>query len=197
MPDLTTAGAPPYAAVTVWLTGLPAAGKSTLAAGLVRWLRSEGRPACVLDGDDLRLGLSVDLGFSASDRQENVRRAAEVARLVAQAGVVAVVSLVSPYAAHRAAARAVHARAGVRFIEVFVDTPPQQCRSRDPKGLYARAARGEITHLTGADDPYEPPERPEVRVAAGELAPDRCVELVAMALDGPASAAPQTLGLAQ
>lgn len=178
--------APPGGA-TVWLTGLPGAGKSTLAIGLARCLRAQGRAACVLDGDALRRGLSADLGFGARDREENVRRAAELALLVAQAGVVAVVSLVSPYAGHRTSARALHQGPGIPFVEVFVDTPPEECRRRDPKGLYARAERGEITGLTGVDDPYEPPAHPDVRVPAGALSPDRCVDMVAMALGEPAS----------
>ncbi|WP_199431279.1 adenylyl-sulfate kinase [Qaidamihabitans albus] len=148
--------------LTVWLTGLSASGKSTIAAELERRLVAAGRPAYLLDGDNLRHGLGADLGFSAADRAENVRRTAEVAALFADAGVIAVVSLVSPYRGDRERARTTHEAAGLPFVEVFVDTPLELCETRDPKGLYARARSGEITGFTGVDDPYEPPESPEV-----------------------------------
>lgn len=147
---------------TVWLTGLSGSGKSTVAVELERLLVAEGRPAYRLDGDNLRHGLNADLGFSAEDRDENVRRAGEVARLFADAGVIAVVPLISPYRAGRDRARAVHEASGVPFVEVFVDTPIELCEQRDPKGLYAKARAGEITGFTGIDDPYEAPERPEL-----------------------------------
>jgi bifunctional enzyme CysN/CysC len=149
---------------TVWLTGLPASGKSTLAAAVERRLVEAGRPAYLLDGDNLRHGLNGDLGFSEADRAENVRRTAHVACLLADAGVVALVSLVSPYAAERDRARALHADAGLPFSEVWVATPPADCEARDPKGLYARARRGELTGLTGVDAPYEPPAAAELVV---------------------------------
>ncbi|HEY3006291.1 MAG TPA: adenylyl-sulfate kinase [Kribbellaceae bacterium] len=147
---------------TVWLTGLPASGKSTVAVELERRLLAAGRPAYLLDGDNLRHGLNADLGFSAADRAENVRRVGEVARLFADAGVVAVVSLVSPYRADRDRVRASHAAAGLPFVEVFVDTPVELCEERDPKGLYARARGGELPGFTGVDDPYEAPPAPEL-----------------------------------
>lgn len=147
---------------TVWLTGLSGSGKSTVAVALERLLVAGGRPAYRLDGDNLRLGLNADLGFSAADRDENVRRAGEVARLMAEAGVVALVPLISPYRAGRDRARAVHEATGVRFLEVFVDTPIELCERRDPKGLYAKARAGEITGFTGIDDPYESPEAPDL-----------------------------------
>jgi adenylyl-sulfate kinase len=147
---------------TVWLTGLPSSGKSTIAAAVEERLLAEGRAAYLLDGDNLRHGLCGDLGFSADDRAENVRRAAHTARLMADAGVVAVVSLVSPYAASRELARTVHEEDGLPFVEVFVDTPPDECARRDPKGLWARARAGELTGFTGVDDPYERPESPDV-----------------------------------
>ena len=137
-------------------------GKSTVAVALERLLVAGGRPAYRLDGDNLRLGLNADLGFSAADRDENVRRAGEVARLLADAGVVAIVPLISPYRAGRDRARAVHEAAGVPFFEVFVDTPIELCEQRDPKGLYAKARAGEITGFTGIDDPYEAPIAPEL-----------------------------------
>jgi bifunctional enzyme CysN/CysC len=157
---------------TVWLTGLSASGKSTVGAELERRLVAAGRPAYLLDGDNLRLGLTSDLGFSAEDRTENVRRVAEVARLIADAGLVAIVSLISPYRVDRDRARDVHREAGLPFYEVFVDTPIELCERRDPKGLYARARAGELRGFTGVDAPYESPEDPELvlRPADGEPA---------------------------
>jgi bifunctional enzyme CysN/CysC len=152
------------AGATIWLTGLPASGKSTVAAALEARLVAEGRPAYLLDGDNVRHGLSGDLGFSAEDRAENIRRVAHVARLMADAGTVAIVSLVSPAAADRDLARSLHEAAGLEFVEVWVDTPVEVCEARDPKGLYARARAGTLTGLTGIDAPYEPPVRPEVVV---------------------------------
>ena len=146
--------------MTVWLTGLSASGKSTIAAELERRLVVAGRPAYLLDGDNLRHGLNADLGFSPSDRAENVRRVGEVAQLFADAGLVAIVSLISPYRADRDLVRARHAAAGLDFVEVFVDTPVDVCEARDPKGMYARARAGEITGFTGVDDPYEVPVEP-------------------------------------
>jgi bifunctional enzyme CysN/CysC len=152
----------PSRGATVWLTGLSGSGKSTVAAACERALVDAGRPAYVLDGDNLRHGLNADLGFSAADRAENVRRVGHVARLLADAGVVALVPLISPYRADRELVRALHAEAGVPFIEVFVDTPLELCEQRDPKGLYAKARAGEITGFTGIDDPYEAPDAPDV-----------------------------------
>ena len=153
-----------FAGATVWLTGLSGSGKSTVAFEVERRLVSSSRPAYVLDGDNLRHGLNAGLGFSAADRAENVRRVGEVALLLADAGVVALAPLVSPYRADRARARAIHDEAGLPFVEVFVDTPLAVCEARDPKGLYARARAGEIRGFTGVDDPYEPPEDPELRL---------------------------------
>ncbi len=150
------------AGATVWFTGLSGSGKSTVAAAVEAALVQRGRPAYLLDGDNLRHGLNGDLGFTAADREENVRRASEVARLFADAGVVALVPLISPYRAGRDRARAIHEVAGLAFIEVFVDTPVELCERRDPKGLYAKARAGEITGFTGVDDPYEPPLAPEL-----------------------------------
>jgi len=141
---------------TVWLTGLPASGKSTLAKALEESLIDSGVSAYRLDGDNLRHGLCGDLGFSDGDREENVRRTGHVARILADAGVVAIVALVSPFQASRAAARAMHEADGLRFIEVFVDTPLEECERRDPKGLYAKARAGELDGMTGIDSVYEP-----------------------------------------
>ena len=142
------ASAPPKGA-TVWFTGLSGSGKSIVAVEIERRLVASGRPAYLLDGDNLRHGLNADLGFSPEDRAENVRRVAEVARLMADAGVVVLVSLVSPYRADRDAARAIHDEAGLPFLEVFVDTPLEVAEARDPKGLYAKARAGEIRDFTG------------------------------------------------
>jgi bifunctional enzyme CysN/CysC len=157
-----------HGGATLWMTGLPGSGKSTVAAGVEAQLLGQGRSAYVLDGDNLRHGLNGDLGFSADDRAENVRRTAEVSALLADAGVVVLVALVSPYRADRDAAREVHAARGLPFLEIHVATSLEECERRDPKGLYARARAGEITGLTGVDDPYEPPEAAEVVVGAGE-----------------------------
>jgi len=146
----------------VWLTGLSGSGKSTVAVELERRLVAEGRAAYLLDGDNLRHGLNVDLGFSAADRDENVRRVGEVATLFADAGMVAVVPLVSPYRAARDAVRARAEGAGVRFVEVHVATSLAECERRDPKGLYAKARAGELRGMTGIDDPYEAPAAPEL-----------------------------------
>lgn len=157
---------------TVWFTGLPASGKSTIAAAVEERLLAEGRPAYMLDGDNLRHGLNGNLGFEPADRKENIRRTAHVARLFADAGVVAFVSLVSPYRADRDLARSLHAEEGLPFLEVWVSTSAEECARRDPKGLYARAKRGEITGLTGVDAPYEEPERPELEIKGDEAVED-------------------------
>ncbi|WP_027503006.1 sulfate adenylyltransferase subunit CysN [Rhodococcus sp. UNC363MFTsu5.1] len=147
---------------TVWLTGLSASGKSTVAVELERRLVASGVPAYRLDGDNLRHGLNSDLGFGAADRAENVRRVGEVAQLLADAGMVAVASLISPYREDRDRVRAQHIAAGLPFIEVFIDTPVEVCEARDPKGMYAKARAGEITGFTGVDDPYEAPTNAEL-----------------------------------
>jgi len=168
---------------TVWLTGLPASGKSTIAVALEEQLATQGQSAYLLDGDNLRCGLNSDLGFGPGDRAENVRRVAHVARLFADAGTVAIVSLISPYAGDRALARRIHAEAGIEFLEVFVNTPQRECERRDPKGLYARARRGEIKGFTGIDGPYEPPPAPELELRPAELAPEALVGLLLSALE--------------
>jgi adenylyl-sulfate kinase len=169
----------------VWFTGLSGSGKSTVAVEVERRLVADGRAAYLLDGDNLRHGLNVDLGFSAEDRDENVRRVGEVAALFADAGVVALVPLVSPYREARDKVRARVESAGLRFTEVHVATPLEECERRDPKGLYAKARAGELTGMTGIDDPYEAPAAPEL-----ELLPDhgdpaaqaqRVLELLALA----------------
>jgi len=173
----------PSRGATVWMTGLPASGKSTLAVAVEQALVGSGRPAYVLDGDNVRHGLCGDLGFSADDRAENIRRVAHVARLMADAGVVALVSLVSPLSRERARARELHREAALPFFEVFVDTPLDVCEARDPKGLYARARAGELVGMTGIDAPYEAPTDAElvVRPADGPL--DQAVGAVLNLLD--------------
>ncbi|MGZ4586292.1 MAG: adenylyl-sulfate kinase [Mycobacteriaceae bacterium] len=148
--------------VTVWITGLSGSGKSSVAVELERRLVASGRAAYLLDGDNLRHGLNSDLGFSAADRTENVRRVAEVAKLLADAGVIAVASLISPFREDRAKARAAHETAGLPFVEVFIATPLAVCEERDPKGMYAKARAGEITGFTGVDSPYEAPKSPDL-----------------------------------
>lgn len=171
---------------TVWFTGLPASGKSTVAAAVEAHLVQNGRAAYRLDGDNLRHGVCGDLGFTAEDRDRNVRRTAEVARLFADAGLIALVSVVSPYAEARTYAREAHERDGLRFIEVFVNTPIEVCEERDPKGLYARAKAGQLPGFTGVDDPYEPPVAPDVELRCLDI--EVAVERVLDALDGPAGA---------
>ncbi len=154
--------------LTLWFTGLSGSGKSSVAVEVERQLVASGRPAYLLDGDNLRFGLNGDLGFSAADRDENVRRVAHVARLFADAGLIAIVPLISPYRAARQLARDLHAAADLRFAEVFVDTPLELCEQRDPKGLYAKARAGELTGMTGIDDPYEEPLAPEFRLTPAD-----------------------------
>jgi adenylyl-sulfate kinase len=167
---------------TIWLTGLSGSGKSTVAMQVERMLVSAGRPAYVLDGDNLRLGLNADLGFGNDDRAENVRRVGEVARLLADAGVVAIVPVISPFRAGRQAVRDAHAAAGLPFAEVFVDTPIEECERRDPKGLYAKARTGEVA-LTGIDSPYEPPLDPELVLTPVDGDPEAQARRVLALLD--------------
>jgi bifunctional enzyme CysN/CysC len=147
---------------TIWLTGLSGSGKSTIATAVEHTLVSSGQSAFMLDGDNLRHGLNSNLGFSDSDRAENVRRVGEVARILAEAGTISLVSLVSPFRADRDRVKALHQEAGIPFHEIFVDTPLEECERRDPKGLYAKARAGEITDLTGVGSPYEAPASPDL-----------------------------------
>jgi adenylyl-sulfate kinase len=168
---------------TVWLTGLSGSGKSTIGVALEELLVSRGIPAYMLDGDNLRHGLNGDLGFSEADRAENVRRAGEVACLFADAGMIAIVPLISPYVADRERVRQRHDAGGLRFVEVFVDTPLEECERRDPKGLYKKARAGELPHFTGIDDPYEPPPAPELHLRPGPT-PASAAATIADLLDG-------------
>ncbi|MFO0974199.1 MAG: adenylyl-sulfate kinase [Phycisphaerae bacterium] len=169
---------------TIWLTGLPSSGKSTIAFSLEHWLVQRGRLAYVLDGDNIRHGLNKNLGFSAADRAENIRRIGEVAKLFSDAGVVTITSFVSPYRADRDGVRALHVAGSLPFVEVHVATPVAVCETRDPKGLYAKARKGEIKGFTGVDDPYEPPNTPELVLHAGERPLEECVMTLAKFLIG-------------
>lgn len=148
--------------VAVWLTGLPGSGKSTLADAVERRLHALGKHTMVLDGDNVRSGLNRDLGFAPEDRQENVRRVAEVAKLLVDAGVIPIVALVSPFNSDRDTARALFG--DDQFLEVWVETPPQVCAERDPKGLWAKAKSGKISNMTGVGQGYEAPEHAEIHV---------------------------------
>jgi adenylyl-sulfate kinase len=169
---------------TVWLTGLSGSGKSTIAVRVERRLLEAGHATYLLDGDNLRHGLNDGLGFGAADRAENVRRVAEVARLFADAGVIALVPLISPFAAGRAHARRIHDDVGLDFCEVWVSTPLEECERRDPKGLYAMARRGEIPDFTGISSPYEAPESPDLDLRADRFEVDEAAERVLALLRG-------------
>jgi adenylylsulfate kinase len=164
---------------TVWLTGLPSAGKTTIARAVEKRLLDEGRKVEVLDGDVVRTHLTKGLGFSREDRDENVRRIGFVADLLSRNGVTVLCSVISPYRSVRDELRELH---GGRFVEVYVSTPVEVCSERDVKGLYAKQRAGEITGLTGVDDPYEPPLAPEVTIPTHELSIDEAVERVLGAL---------------
>jgi bifunctional enzyme CysN/CysC len=168
--------------LTVWLTGLSAAGKTTLGDAVAEALRANGHAVERLDGDALRARVSADLGYGPADRAENVRRAGELAAQMASAGTIVVVSLISPFAAGRNQIREAHRQQGLAFLEVFVDTPLEECRRRDPNGLYARAERSEIANMSGVDDPYETPDAPEVHVRPGPESVEQCVGTVLTAV---------------
>jgi adenylylsulfate kinase len=156
---------------TLWFTGLSGSGKSTIAFTLEHALIQQGRLAYVLDGDNIRHGLNKNLGFSAADREENIRRIGEVAKLFADAGLVAMASFISPYRKDRDIVRALHDAAGVPFIEIHVATPIETCETRDPKGLYKKARAGQLKGFTGIDDPYEAPEKAEITLDATNTSP--------------------------
>ncbi len=167
-----------HGGATLWFTGLPGAGKSTVAAAVEERLIAAGRPAFLLDGDNLRHGLNGDLGFDEQARRENVRRTAHVARLLAESGTIALVSLVSPYVADREAAASLHADDDLEFLEIFVDAPLEKCEQRDPKGLYARARAGDLAGLTGIGAPYEAPAEPDLVLDSTSETVEREVERV-------------------
>ena len=159
---------------TVWFTGLPSAGKSTLARLLEARIRARGFPVMVLDGDEVRTWLTAGLGFSRADREENIRRIAHLAMFQNRAGVITITAAISPYEAARADAR----RVIDRFVEVYAECPLDVCEARDVKGLYKKARRGEVKAFTGVSDPYEPPRAPEVVVHTSRETPDACVDRI-------------------
>lgn len=166
---------------TIWFTGLSGAGKTTLSFGLEDYLVNHGVPAYSLDGDNIRTGLNSNLGFAAEDREENIRRISEVAKLFADGGIICLTSFISPYARDRIRARKLHEDAGLPFFEIFVDTPIEICEERDVKGLYKKARAGIIKNFTGIDSAYEPPENPELKLKSGANSIDDCVqEIIAL-----------------
>ncbi|MEM9083133.1 MAG: adenylyl-sulfate kinase [Planctomycetota bacterium] len=160
---------------TMWFTGLSASGKSTIACALEQVLAQAKIFNYRLDGDNIRMGLNSNLGFSAEDRAENIRRISEVSKLFADAGCITLSSFISPYTKDRDEARKIHEDAGLKFIEVFVDTPLEVCEERDPKGLYKKARAGEIKGFTGIDDPYEAPANAELVLKPAENDLEACV----------------------
>ena len=160
----------------LWFTGLSGAGKSTVANLVEKKLHALGHHTYLLDGDNVRHGLSRDLGFSAVDRVDNIRRVAEVARLMVDAGLIVLVSFISPFREERQMARGLVNEG--EFFEIFIDAPLSLAESRDPKGLYKKARRGELKNFTGIDSPYEPPEHPELHIETARLAPDDAAEAV-------------------
>jgi bifunctional enzyme CysN/CysC len=160
----------------LWFTGLSGSGKSTIANLLEKQLHADGKHTYILDGDNVRQGLNRDLGFTEADRVENIRRVAEVAKLFVDAGMIVLVSFISPFRLERGLARGSFAEG--EFIEIFVDTPLEECERRDVKGLYAKARRGELKNFTGVDSAYEPPDAPEIHLHIPSLTPDACVERI-------------------
>ncbi len=163
---------------TIWFTGLSGSGKSTIAIALEQALYNIGKLSYRLDGDNVRLGINKNLGFSEQDRKENIRRIGEVAKLFGDAGVISLSSFISPYKADRDEVRQLHEQAGIQFIEVFVDCSLAVAEKRDPKGLYKKARAGEIKNFTGIDDPYEAPTNPEIHLHTDEMTVEQEVQLV-------------------
>jgi adenylylsulfate kinase len=163
---------------TIWFTGLSGSGKSTIAVALERALYNIGKLSYRLDGDNVRLGINKNLGFSEEDRKENIRRIGEVAKLFGDAGVLSLSSFISPYKGDRDEVRALHEATGLEFIEVFVDCSLSVAEERDPKGLYKKARAGEIKNFTGIDDPYEAPVNPEIHLHTDEMTIEEEVQII-------------------
>lgn len=163
---------------TLWFTGLSGSGKSTVAVALEQRLYEMGHLSYRLDGDNIRLGINKNLGFSAEDRTENIRRIGEIAKLFADTGVITLSSFISPYQQDRDRVREIHAAAELPFIEVYVDCPLLEAEKRDPKGLYKKARAGEIKNFTGIDDPYEAPTQPEIHLKTAEMSLDEEVAAI-------------------
>ena len=168
---------------TLWFTGLSGSGKSTVAVALEQALTARGKLTYRLDGDNIRLGINKNLGFSAEDRTENIRRIGEISKLFVDVGVITLSSFVSPYRVDRDLVRELHEAAGMQFIEVFVDVPLDVAESRDPKGLYKKARAGEIPNFTGISDPYEEPVKPEVVLNSHEMSLEEEVEVLLKLLE--------------
>lgn len=168
---------------TLWFTGLSGSGKSTVAVELEKQLLMKGKLAYRLDGDNIRLGINKNLGFSADDRKENIRRVGEVSKLMADSGVLVLNSFISPYVADRDLVRQLHEAAGIAFIEVFVDCSLNEAEKRDPKGLYKKARAGEIKNFTGIDDPYEAPTKPEVHLHTDKMSLQEEVDILIASLE--------------
>lgn len=163
---------------TIWLTGLSGSGKSTVSVALEQMMFKKGYLVYRLDGDNIRHGLNCNLGFSAEDRKENIRRISEVAKLMGDVGVIVPTAFISPYIEDRNIARAIHEKAGIPFVEVHVDVPLEVAEKRDPKGLYKKARSGLIKNFTGIDDPYEAPEKPEVVINTDKLSVNECAKAI-------------------
>ena len=163
---------------TIWFTGLSGSGKSTIAVALERALFGIGKLSYRLDGDNVRLGINKNLGFSEQDRKENIRRIGEVAKLFGDSGVISLSSFISPYKNDRDEVRLLHEQAGLEFIEVFVDCPLEEAEKRDPKGLYKKARAGEIKNFTGIDDPYEAPVRAEIHLKTDQMTVAEEVQII-------------------
>lgn len=163
---------------TIWFTGLSGSGKSTIAVALEKALYDLGKLSYRLDGDNVRLGINKNLGFSAEDRSENIRRIGEIAKLFGDAGTLSLSSFISPYMKDRDGVRELHHAADLKFVEVFVDCSLEVAENRDPKGLYKKARAGEIKHFTGIDDPYEAPKQPEIHLHTDQMTLEEEVDII-------------------
>ena len=163
---------------TLWMTGLSGSGKSTISVALERSLFEKGILSYRLDGDNIRLGINKNLGFSADDRKENIRRIGEVSKLFTDAGIITLASFISPYRKDREEVRKIHEDSGLTFVEIFIDCSLESAEERDPKGLYKKARNGEIKNFTGIDDPYEAPTNPEIHLISDKMSLDHEVKTV-------------------